>query len=231
MAATLIGFFVPVDVFALSGNGFIVQEDPLTHAESSEEAVGLKADGNFSANSIFNKIKEGAVTYKHFGLTGNMTLPKIGTVAASGYLIKELSVEYAVKDFPTLSVTGHKSVTGAAHGTYRKYTPSVTLPCKRGIPRGLTGVVDLGTDDTGIGMLKFGYAIKAEFVTPDTDEFTDGEFCNAYEDITVGFAGVPASITLATGWNYVSKGGSAGNKTAEGFEITIRKRIAAHDVV
>lgn len=232
MAATLIGFFNPVDILALLASGWIIQDDPVTNAESSEEVVGLGADGNYSANDIFNKLKEGALVYKTFAKTGDMTLPSIGEVSATGYLIKEFSVEYAVKDFPSLTPSVHKSVTGAAHGTYRTYTPTVTLPCiGKGIPRGIEDVIELGGDDTGIGMLKLSYKITGEFIEPPTTEFTGGEFCNAYEEISVGFAGVPASITLGTGWEYVTKGGGRGNKTAEGLDVTIRKRFTAHDVV
>lgn len=239
MAATKINFFNPVDVFALLASGWNVQTDKYTNADSFEEAVGLKADGNFSANDIFNNIKEGPVTYKAFAATGNLTLPVVGTVSAGGVLLKQFGVEYAVKDYPTLTAAAHKSVTGAAHGTYRTYTPTVVLPAGRGIPRALVDnstptagdVFKLGVDDAGIGMLKMSYSLNAEFISPDTAEFTAGEFANAYEEITVGMSGVPAAITIGTGWEYVGKDGDRGNQTAEGFEITIRKRIAAHDAV
>lgn len=237
MAATKINFFNPVDVFALLASGWDVQTDQYTNADSFEEVVGLKADGNFKANDVFNNVKEGQVTYKAFAATGNLTLPVLGTVTAGGVLLRQFGVEYTAKDFPTLTAAAHKSVTGAAHGTYRKYTPTVVLPAGRGVPRALVDtatptagdVFKLGTDDAGIGMLRMSYSLNAEFISPDTAEFVAGEFANAYEEITVTMTGVPASITIGADWEYVGKDGERGNQTAEGFSITIRKRIAAHD--
>lgn len=232
MSKGSIDFFNPQNVFGLTG--WVQQSDNFTNNQKSEEVVGQGADGNFDEKDIFNKLKEGDVTYKHFGLTGDTTVPAIGTVT-TGVLITALKISYKPKDFVELTPTGHQSVTGAAHsdGDYRKYSPTPTFPSKRGVPRSLTGCFSMHEDDVGIPVLGVEYSLQADFEQPDTAEFTDGEFANAYEEVVITFAGQPShDLTLSGTWyDATDRDGERSNTSSETFKITLRNRYTSEDAV
>lgn len=232
MAATKIGFFNPLDVLGQSAGGFIQQSDGFTNSQNAEEAKGLKADGNFNAKDIFNKIKEGDVVYEHHGLAGDIAILPIGTVK-TGVLVTGVKVDYTPKGFVTVTYSCHQSVTGEAHtdGDYRKYSPTPTFPSKRGVPRALVNCFTLDVDDAGIPVTKLSYSLQATFAQPDTDEFVAGEFSDAFEELQIEFGGQPAKApTLSDEWyDSGTKGGDRSNTAAETYTLTLRNGLGAAD--
>ena len=236
MSATVLGFFKPTDVLSLGGS-FIPQSD--TPSTTLKRAQGLLANGDEGVSKTYGSETKRVVVYEYQSPSGTITLPKLGTIVSSLH-IDSADVEYQANGWPKITVNTHQHGTNPHTTMANKYTPSITLPAQFGIPRGLldkatptpADVFKLSTDDAGIGVKSMKYSISCTHLDEDNEvgEHLAGENRDGVEKLDIGLTGIPATVTVGSGWDKLSDGTGKSNTAADTATISLEHHVL-RDVV
>ena len=214
MAGT-VGFFNPSEQLGLDASWILQSESP---SDTSQRASGTAADGDEAASETFDPKTTITCEFKCFTATGNLTVPKVGTVTAGGYHIDNWTVSYSPTDWPTISVSAHKHTgTTGTHGSAscRTYTPSADLAAGWGISRTVAGWA-LAEGDTAIGIASAEYSISVTHQDElgEAGEWLAGENRDGAETFKLGLTGTGATVTAPAGWDKLEDGTSKSNQAA-----------------
>jgi hypothetical protein len=235
-------FFTPLDVIAINtlltlegAAMWIIQT--AAPSSSKDRASGLKADGDEAAHVNHNARETVSLTYKCFATTGNLSLPKVGTVAG-GYHIDSVALAYSPTDWPTLTVTVHKHGDGSTHAddSCRTYSTDIVFPAQFGVPALLddntpvTPVSQFAMAATGVGMRSLSFSLTCTHLDEQggTGNWLAGENHDGVETLDAEFAGLPddTDMTYAATWSLVTSGASSGNTTLNSRSVSLTRHIA-----
>mgnify|MGYP001240558203 CR=1 FL=1 len=238
--ATTPTFFSPTDaidintLLGLSGAArWIIQT--ASPSTSQDRASGLKADGDEAAYKEHNKLQNVSLAYKCFAVSGNLTIPSVGTVTG-GYHIDSVALAYSPTDWPTLTVNAHKHDNGATHAadSCRTYTSALTFTAGFGVPssvkEGTTSIFSLSAAGIGMRSLSFNLACTHVDELGSSGNWLAGENHDGVETIDAEFTGVPndtADLTIGAGWSRMSDGQTEGNTAVNARTLSITRHIAA----
>lgn len=223
-----VGFFNPTtnDLPAwVSDGAWCAQTEE--NSRSVERAQALCETGNEVASDLYGGKTSRTLSLKCTRATGNLLLPTVGEVfdtgsGGKGWHVDSFSLELSPTDWPTLSLQLHAH-DGKAHSPCRVFTPSLTLPAGRGIPRAVGG---FGLNDLGVGFASFSYECTTNHVdTQDGDgEFLAADNYDGSETVSLGTTGV-GTVTAPSGWDETESSVSRGNTTNDSTSHSYVKHV------
>lgn len=237
--ALTITFFDPQDVFGLaSSNGWALQSGG-NRQESVDTSRALGADGDEIAAVDHGRKEQVTCSYVSAATSGNLAIPNVGAIlggtgAAPGWHVDSVKVGYSQTGLPTLEVSGHKHLTGAADAGCRTYSATVTLPAQAiGVPREIAGVYALDTD-APCAMRSMSYTLTCSHVEEQdcNGDNLASDNHDGVETVEIEVTGVAASASdlgAGDGWHVDSLSVSDQSNTgAAKTSLTLSKHIA-HD--
>lgn len=215
--AAEIKFFYPDDPLSLAG--WELQSN--TPNSSRERSQGLKNSGDEKRGVTYNTKSTFTLVYKNFEASGDLALPKVGSVV-NGHHIDSISLALKNTSDPELSVTTHKHEDGENHaaGSCREYTPSITFKAGWGIQRDGIGFT-LAAEDVAVGIQSVDYGLSVTHLDELGDQgvWLAGENRDGVETFSLALLGTGATITMPTDaehpWGLVSQSGGETNEAAD----------------
>ena len=215
-------------------NGFFEAESPFgafegwvpqTGGNSSSEyaqAVMLGATGDFVAGADYDAKETTSCTYK--AKSAGASIPAVGQVL-NGYHIDSVEVSWSQTDFVSMTVNGHKHLTGKGDSACRVYTGSIETAGGFGCP-GKLGPFDIGSQT--VGVRSYSYSVACNHVDELAGDGTHfaGDNYDGTETFTVELTGT-GTFSAAEGWHLDSKGVNPSNTVATTSSATYSRHIQA----
>jgi len=199
---TPVGFFSPADVLGLGGYNVIQRVSAVVDMRRSSAVRDNGDEANFK--TFAGKLSVLAV-YDYEYESGNISLLSAGAVSR-GYHVDVAKLEYRPNAWPRLSYTLHKHASNN-HSSCYSFAPTPTFPAQFGIPRSLN-VWNMGAADTTIGLRAMIYTITCKHMDEEGEDGSQlvGENNDGIEVLEIELTGVPASLSIASGWVAMQNG-------------------------
>lgn len=192
--------------------------------KTKTRASVLGADGDECAHVDHDKRESVSATYVSTGSGQTLSVPSVGDVL-NGYMVDNVSVNYAAQDVPTMTVSGHKHLDTAdgasGHSDMRTYSPTVSLPLVAiGVPDAIGPLSTTGARSASYSLScthidEFGG--QAKHVAADNHDGVEQVTMESVEAITV---------TDSNGdWTVESESDSKTNNAATANTVTATKHI------
>jgi hypothetical protein len=197
---------------------------------TEERANALGATGDEIAWQAHGKKEAYSATFVSTALTGNLAIPKVGTVV-SGVHIDSVSVAYTAVGYPILTLNGHKHLAGEVDTGCKEYQASITLPAQFGVPSTITDAFTLEAE-AEVGMRGMTYTLTCTHVEEmDADGGLLGsDNHDGVETLAIELTGEadPAEYTIDADWHEGSANRSQANTSATTKSLTLTKHISAY---
>ncbi len=219
-------FFGPVDPFGLTS--WEIQNGPNPSTEY-QRASALGSDGDEIAFTQYGGKSSGTCEYVAKVATGTLTIPNVGSVK-NGWHIDSVQVSYSQTEWPKLSISCHKHVSGVEDSACREYAPSLTFPARLiGVPTSLGDAFSVTTGTT-VGLRSIQYQLQCNHVEVENNEGGNlaGDNYDGTETLSVEFTGSvePTAWTLGEKWTADTVAKSQSNTEATTTSLSATHHIA-----
>jgi hypothetical protein len=247
--ASNVTFFTPTDTLAINtllsltlSAQWLIQSN--TPNRTKERSSGLAANGDEGAWNPYNDVERRTLVYECHALTGNLTVPAVGTVIATGWHIDSAKVGYNAVGMPQLTVQIHKHMGALSHtaASCNTFASKVLLPAQFGIPSVITddtydagppevdAVTEFELEVATIGMRALEWGMTATHVDEldGVGNWIAGETRDAVETLDAEFTGVPddGDLTIDASWHKGADDGTEGNTAVNTRKIQLVRHVA-----
>jgi hypothetical protein len=247
--ASNVTFFTPTDTLAINtllslteSAQWLIQSN--TPNRTKARAAGLQGDGDEGAWHAHNDVDRRTLVYENHAVTGNLTVPSVGTVTASGWHIDSVKVVYNAAGFPKMTVVIHKHMGATSHtaASCNIFTSKVLLPAQFGIPSEITddtydagppevpAVVEFELEVATIGMRTLEWNLTATHVDEldGEGEWLAGDTRDGVETLDAEFTGQPddGDLTIDASWHKNSDDAPEGNTAVNSRKIQLVRHVA-----
>lgn len=198
---------------------------PQTGGNSSKtynQAVMLGATGDFHAGADYDQKETISATYK--ANTTGAKIPAVGQVV-NGYHIDSVEISWSQTDFVSMTVNGHKHLSGTADANCRTYTGTIGDIGGFGCPSSI-GPFAVGKQTVGVRSASYSLACNhVDELDGEGRHFASDNY-DGTETLTIELTG-EGMFSAADGWHLDTEAKNTGNTSATTTSATYSHHITA----
>ena len=191
-------------------------------SKTNSQATMLNASGDFHAQADYDEKETITATYK--ANSPGAEIPAVGQVL-NGYHIDSVEISWSQTDFVSMTVNGHKHLTGKGDSKCRTYAPSLETDTVGGFGcPGKIGPFNIGTQTVGIRSASYSLTCNhVDELDGEGKHFASDNY-DGTETLNIELTG-KGTFATADGWHLDTEGDSMSNTGATTSNATYSRHI------